>query len=201
MPQPFGNTPRGADVRKKRNRPPRTLVVYKQVVDYVSNAEASLGGAEFYFHQIQRQVHGWQQMPGADHASVNELHWHMRAFFWELVSAVEMTTHAIEEAGEPLADFEDALDESWWSEIDEWRNFAHRAFLFIQGEYREDGSLIYIWLPQIGPDSAQHEALDRLAYYIEKVRQLLVSFLPSKPAQADAVGTEQTLPADGVRCE
>lgn len=92
---------------------------------------------------------------------INQFHWHMRAFFWELVASFDtmlqwanqkyglgVDEHKVEwekihgKASKDQIEWnaKDALLESiwnseWYYEIRMYRNFSHRGFLFIQSEY------------------------------------------------------------------
>lgn len=94
--------------------------------------------------------------------TLNAFHWHLRAFFWELVGAFDATllwANARFGLGSPernvkwgtvrespasinadkwldkKAVLENAWESDWFFEVREYRNFAHRSFLLIQAEY------------------------------------------------------------------
>jgi hypothetical protein len=93
---------------------------------------------------------------------VNAFHWHMRAFFWELVGAFDAmllwsngrfglglnerdgrwsTVTSATPTNDPhlwaqkKVILQAAWESDWFFEIREYRNFAHRSFLILQVEY------------------------------------------------------------------
>lgn len=157
------------------------LEVYPSV-DLVVNARAALSGAEYHLGQIRDQASRMQKVPSYQ-ANAGILHWHLRAFFWELVASMETTRLALQRVSgsrrsSELAELDRTLDEDWWKEVEEWRNFAHRAFLFLQGEFHPDNKLNFLFLPPLTPSGPQHMVPGRLEYYLEQARQLQARVLP-----------------------
>ena len=95
-------------------------------------------------------------------AQVNEFHWHIRGFFWELVSAFDAMLHwsntrfglqlreqdvrwkkvALASAtidadvwAQKKMTLQSAWESNWFFEVRQYRNFAHRSFLILQAEY------------------------------------------------------------------
>jgi len=97
-------------------------------------------------------------------SEVSQFHWHIRAFFWELVSSFDVILQwenyryelgiqendvkwdrISEKVGKAKKDqldwnrqyaiLEDAWNSDWFFEIRQYRNFAHRAFISINAEY------------------------------------------------------------------
>jgi hypothetical protein len=157
--------------RKPKPRKPR-LPVYP-VVDLAEHARAALAGAEYHYRRVARICEGWSRTPGSDRANPNELHWHLRAFFWELVAVLD-TLKAIPSlnAGKRRV-IVDAKASDWYAEVDEWRNFAHRAFLFVQGEFGIGGTLTLLFLPALTQGGSQHQIPERLDYYWKRMEEVI----------------------------
>lgn len=162
------------------------LTVYPSV-DLVAHARAALGGAQYHLTQIQKTVRRWQKTPGADKENGNAFHWHLRAFFWELFAAMETTKLALKRIDShsqipvkpKLGELEQAEQSEWWKEVEEWRNFAHRAFLFVQGLFNgDDGKLESLFLPPLTASGPQHMVPDRLKYYMDEMQKLQNQVLP-----------------------
>lgn len=91
---------------------------------------------------------------------INVFHWHIRAFFWELDAAFdtmlvwcnqkyqlniaeknvtwkEVSTRSSAQADwlQKLAILQTAYDSEWFYEVRQYRNFAHRAYLFGHSEF------------------------------------------------------------------
>jgi hypothetical protein len=164
------------------------LQVYPSV-DLIAHARAALAGARYHLARVQELVSIWRRTPGSDKADGGILHWHLRAFFWELVAAMETSRLALlprrsrskTTSSRELAGLEQATHEEWWGEVQEWRNFAHRAFLFVQGEFHPDGTLNFLFLPPLVASGPQHMVPDRLEYYLGEMRQLQERVLPTEP--------------------
>jgi len=152
-------------------------------VDLVTHARAALAGARYHLARIQREISTMRRTPGSHNANVNTLHWHLRAFFWELVATMETTTWVVSPdrrfptRSPEGSELEQAKESGWWQEVEELRNLAHRAFLFLQAEVHADGRLIHLVLPSL-PHSAQHAVPDRLEYYVGKMTNLQRRVLP-----------------------
>jgi hypothetical protein len=179
-----GTTPeeRASMKKKKKNWRISPLEVYPSV-DLVAHARAALAGARYHLDRVQEQVSTWRRTPNSYQANSNILHWHLRAFFWELTATMETTWGALKcsktKMTSQCAELERAKDEAWWNEVDEWRNFSHRAFLFVQGEYLPpDDTLSFLFLPPLIRSGPQHMVPDRMEFYLAEMRSLQERVLP-----------------------
>ena len=140
-------------------------------------------------------------------AGVNQFHWHVRAYFWELVASFDtmlqwvnqryalsvpedkvtwVTIHKKAtmakvdqtEWSKKHTSLENAWDSTWFYEIRQYRNFAHRAFLFVNAEYnghygKSDPTLKNIWLTPAREGQQDYvDIILHLSNYLEKMRQL-----------------------------
>ena len=140
-------------------------------------------------------------------ADVDQFHWHVRAFFWELVASFDTMLQWVnqrfelsvpedkvrwstihEKAAEARKDqaewnkkhalLESAWDSAWYYEIRQYRNFAHRAFIFVNAEYngnygKNKPTLKKVWLTPAR--EGQQEYVDivlHLLNYLEEISQL-----------------------------
>jgi len=135
---------------------------------------------------------------------LNQFHWHTRAFFWELVASFDtmlqwanrryglgVCEHQVKWKRIPrksskdqaewdvkYALLESAWNSEWFYETRMYRNFSHRGFLLVQGEYddhlgKSKPTLRLIWL--IPAREGQQEYVDllqQLSQYLEHMRQL-----------------------------
>jgi hypothetical protein len=165
-------------MKKWRSSP---LQVYSSV-DLVTHARAALAGAQYHLDRVQEQVSTWRRTTNSDRANKNILHWHLRAFFWELHATMETTWGALRSSKSKTtsqcAELERAKNEQWWNEVEEWRNFSHRAFLFVQGEYLPDGTLSFLFLPRLTRSGPQYHVPDQMVSYLAEMRSLQERVLP-----------------------
>jgi len=142
--------------------------------DLPSDARAAVQGASYHLASIERLVAAWQSDSRAADAST--IHWELRAFFWELVAALDtVETHLkrlpkhSETRSLGLASLKGVKAEDWYQELEEWRDFSHRAFIFVQAEVHANGRLHFLFLPRILPSQVQHRVPERLRDYLEHV--------------------------------
>jgi hypothetical protein len=157
------------------------LQIYPSV-DLVAHARAALAGVQYHLERVKELVMTWRLTPNSEQANVNILHWHLRAFFWELHAAMETTWVTLRcsksKTTSQCAELKRVKREEWWEELTKWRNFAHRAFLFVQGEFHPNGTLNFLFLPPVTLSGPQHMVPDRLEYYLGEMRSLQERVLP-----------------------
>jgi len=185
-----------------------------------SLAKCCLIGAKYHLEKIielHNQI-GMQTLNNSDlpidkqkqesiQIEINQLHWHIRAFFWELVASFDTILQWVNQEYELgiherkvnwceikkhnsknnllQADWsrkksilEKAWESEWFYEVRLYRNFAHRAFQFIQSEYdgdygREPSTLKKTWLsPAREGQSDYVDIITHLTDYLERMRGL-----------------------------
>lgn len=183
-----------------------------------NNAGSALYGARYHFEMAQQLVQSrgmqtqWQEDRTLDELTrakrqheMNRFHWHLRAFFWELVATFDTVLHwvnqtlglgikehkvewnEIEAEAKKQTKWSAQLDTlkrvyecEWYFEVRQYRNFAHRAFLFVQGEYDADNKLKVLWLlPAREGQRENYDALEQLSSYLDEMRNLLQKFFGS----------------------
>jgi hypothetical protein len=181
-------------------------------IELRSNAGSALLGARYHLEEAGRlaQTRGvetlWQQESGLDSETrrqlqhdVNRFHWHVRAFFWELVATYDTLLHwanqmldlgisehkvsrdevmaQAEKQGKyspELQELTKVYESEWYFEVRQYRNFAHRAFLFIQGEYDANNKLVLQWLlPAREGQRENYQALLQLDDYLAQMGNLV----------------------------
>lgn len=142
-------------------------------------ALSSLNGADYHLTRIVRILdkaeHTWWQNPDFDNGKfltgedVNEVLWHLRSFFWELVGVFDMMLQWANEHFElglsedkvswktirnsksrmnpawveTLRALTAAWDSDWYFDVRTYRNFSHRSYLVPQTVIpREPGKII-----------------------------------------------------------
>lgn len=153
-----------------------------------------LEGARYHFYQIQAALKspgvatGWTAKSVIDEQErvqlqrdINRFHWHLRAFFWELVAEMDLLRVVVKKS--PMSDrtklMEDlrrAYDAAWFAEVRTYRNFAHQSLLFVQCSYKgpPPGELEFAYLlPAIEGQSPTYDLLAQLSGYLEKMERLL----------------------------
>ena len=135
---------------------------------------------------------------------LNRFHWQLRAFFWELVATFDTVLHWVNQKlglsiherdvrwekvkdeakkqnkrSKELGALKTAYDSEWFFEVGQYRNFAHRAFLFVQGEYDTENKLILLWfLPARVGQRNNYDALARMSDYLDQMRKVLETIFP-----------------------
>lgn len=184
-----------------------------------SFVQSAYQAAKYHLEKIKEIVNSpsmqefWHEDKGVDGSirklhqeNIDKFHWHLRAYFWELVAAFETMLQwanqryelGLEEkevvwknmpkkAGKDQSEwdnkhkvFESVWESPWFFEVRMYRNFAHRAFLFVQGEFDESESenapapkLSTLWLLHVREGQPNIGLVEQLESYIEKMRQLV----------------------------
>jgi hypothetical protein len=71
-------------------------------------------------------------------------------------------------------------DSEWYFEVRGYRNFAHRAFLFVQFEYDEKNGknkLRHVWLEPAREGQSQVDALEQSWAYLDRMYNALQRIL------------------------
>ena len=137
---------------------------------------------------------------------VNQFHWHMRALFWEVVAAFDITLQwankkyrlgiderevhwdsickKAKDSHKWCKEFEvlkQVWESEWYFEVRGYRNFAHRAFLFVTNEYNEENGtrrLTHIWLePSRKGQGECVEAMSQIWEYLDRMYKSLTDVL------------------------
>lgn len=208
-------------VSTHQTRPRFRIVPAMDLDDF---AHSAFIGAKYHLEKIKEYINRpsiqtmWNQDNSLDEATkktyaseVNQFHWHVRAFFWELIATYDTIlqwanqryelglpegdvkwaeiTRRLDEAKKDQLEWkhkyallEDAWNSDWFFEVRQYRNFAHRAFMFIQAEYdnyygKDKPKLKKICLPpaRVGQreyvDLATHisEYLDKMSVLGKKI--------------------------------
>jgi len=139
---------------------------------------------------------------------VNIFFWHLRAFFWELVATFDTmlqwaneryglgiaeekvrwetirqnASRATKDPGEwgnRYASLENVWNSAWYFEVRNYRNFAHRAFLFVESAHREQETngrvqheLVFAHLIPAQKEQPFLDMREQLLSYLEQMRQL-----------------------------
>jgi len=180
---------------------------------------SAIAGARYHLEKIAENLNsaGMQRYWGDDleiddltrrklQANINVFHWHLRAFFWELVASFDTMLQwanqrfdlGLQEdkvkwekiprtAGKDQAEWdkkyailESVWESSWYFEVRMYRNFAHRAFLFVQSEFEEQKTshksshqLKMTWLLPVREGQQEYRIImEQLQYYLERMRHL-----------------------------
>lgn len=156
------------------------------VHDLEQSALTSFRGARYHLDALRSFLRRpgvqtlWQEGPnlssterGLLQDQLNAFHWHLRAFFWEIVSAFDAMLHWSNrrfelsvkerdvgwdtiEKGNAQVDagtwakkrsiLRTTWESEWFFEVRQYRNFAHRSFLLLQVSYgpsKDDPSGVY----------------------------------------------------------
>jgi hypothetical protein len=166
----------------------------------------AFSGAKYHLNKIRENLHSptiqtylaWKSGEGLDLATQkqlehfdNEFGWHLRAFFWEMVATFETMQNCAKQrskkANKDQAEWykksallESAWQSEWYFEIEQYRNFAHQAFLFVQCDYSEHKEAnavkyklnITSLLPAREGQQQCMDILEHLSSYWEKMRDL-----------------------------
>jgi len=175
------------------------------------NALSALAGAQYHLDKVKELVASravqtlWQKDKSLDEQArrglqreLNQFHWHLRAFLWELVAARDTALQwvnqayglGIEEAKvtwpvvkseaqkqckwcEQLDKLEKGVESDQYFEIREYRNFAHRAFLLVYADYDENNNLSCLCLVPVREGQQQNfDLIAHLTNYLEAIRTL-----------------------------
>jgi hypothetical protein len=168
-------------------------------VDLASHARAALQGAQYHLQQLGLLID-----EGLPVTASKRFHFHLRAFFWELVATFDSMLQWVNQArrlglkerdvcwqsvreAADQADLQSselealrvAFDSEWFFEARQYRNFSHRAFQFVQVEREPDGSLTLIWLlPSRDGQPPCYSLRDQLAEYALRMEKLVMTVLP-----------------------
>ncbi len=135
---------------------------------------------------------------------INHFHWHLRAFFWELVAEFDTLLVAVNDAeglGIPeekicwkevarqalgqkkwstrIDTLKNSYCSAWYTEIRTYRNFAHRLPLFVHSDYGP-GGLNAIALLSAIEGQQQRDLRDQLPEYLSRMEQLAGNLSPRK---------------------
>lgn len=170
------------------------------------DAQGALHAARYHLEKIRYLVKQpgiqtmWKEDKDLDQMTrrrlqrqVNIFHFHVRAFFWELVATMDiMVERAKRKSGrgkwkKVFPVLETARNSEWFYEVDRYRNFLHRAFHFIQMEFGKERTedrykLKRVFMTPARVGQKQYVYIeDQLSNYWEKMRNLQEAV--SKPSR------------------
>ncbi len=192
----------------------RLILTRYPVNDAMTEAASAVAGARYHLDQIgklferpaMRLPWEWRDpnFPEATKAQyqieVNQFHWHLRAFFWELVAAVDVLlvqvnmTHELEIAEDeiawrtvktaaerrrissrPITMLKQTFESDWFTEVRGYRNFAHRGQLITIFDVSEDGNRPPVGglFPARDGQERSFDLLHQLRGYLEKMQELI----------------------------
>jgi hypothetical protein len=151
-----------------------------------------LDGARYHFGKIQEILRApglaacWTQNSVTDvervqlQHDINRFHWHLRAFFWELVAEMDLLRALIRQHPKRVTaqltnDWQRAYDAQWFREIRTYRNFAHQSALFVQGLYGGPSNELQAasLLPAVKGQDPCYDLVTQLSDYLGKMEKLL----------------------------
>ena len=208
-----------ADPKKKAAKPlaPGERIV--PAMDLTNDSRASLAAAHYHLEAVRVavaspaiQTREWKNDPNLDSSSrtglthqENQLHYHLRAFFWELIATWDIILQWMnkryslglredkvrwkwlqreaKKRGKyhELKTLSTAYDSTWFKEVRAYRNLAHCSFLFVQGDWGPEGLNILTLLP-VRKDQRLVHLPDQLTLYWKHM-QAFVESVPAKDEQ------------------
>jgi hypothetical protein len=101
--------------RPKRTRPP-----HRPAKD---EALAALNGSRYHLTILTRLIAF--EMP---QDRVNQFHWHLRAFFWELYAVADVIKSERKNSVEVEKEYLELVQQRWFRDVEVFRNNAHFSF-------------------------------------------------------------------------
>lgn len=186
---------------------PHPMMRRLPILDGRTLAASALTGATYHLHQITGLLNSAGELAeawtGEEHptflsqSQINQVHWHLRSFFWELVGAFDLALQwandrfqlGLEEhnvmwrlipgdAGIDQHEWDrvhscliNVWDSEWYFEVRTFRNFSHRSFLTTTALIPKRGK------PQLMLEPAREgqcyeDIRDHLPKYLDAMRQL-----------------------------
>lgn len=92
------------------------------------DARLAVKGASYHLYQLDMRFKEGLSAP----AEFEIFHWHVRAFFWELIAVRDVIHRAYGSDKTVKASLQQLNGEDWFAEVESYRNFAHQAFLDVR---------------------------------------------------------------------
>lgn len=138
----------------------------------------AMRGASFHLYQLN---HWFKRMTfdpltgKLREKEVELFHWHLRAFFWELVAARDV----LKRGSIIIQKSAKALDDTrWFQEVNEYRNFTHESIHVIEVIIGEDKPLAFQLQPAFRDQALQNDGAAQLAHYWEEMSTFLRNHFP-----------------------
>lgn len=131
----------------------------------VEDAKLAWAGALYHYQAIEDVLK--ESLP--DDGAVRRFHWHLRGFFWELLSVRDSLAAGKKDDPKLEKIVEDLNDEQWFKEVSLYRNFAHQSFHVVEAwrENKPDGKLHFVTFQKTGPlDGGPPDGKLRLERYL-----------------------------------
>jgi len=188
------NEPVGHRKSEKALKARSYKVILKVVPAQKIEAMVGMGleGARYHLDQIKAALKtpgltvGWTEMLVTEEqriqlqGDVNRFHWHLRAFFWEVVGEMDLLRVVVRRSpkgvrAKLMSNWQQAHNSQWYSEVAAYRNFAHQSGLFVQCSYGgPSGELEALWLqPAIMGQPPNYDLVAQLSTYLENLGKLL----------------------------
>lgn len=187
------------------------------VLDGSTLAHSALTGATYHLDQINQllktateAIKDWtgnEHPPFMNQDQINQIHWHLRSFFWELVGVFDLMLQWANESFQLGLDehrvtwstlpeqsginqdvwtrlrsvLSDAWESEWYFEVRTYRNFAHRSFLHLTAIVPKRGN----------PELMLEHAREGQVYY-EDVRKHLPKYLDAMRRLGEEVFAKRT---------
>jgi len=143
--------------------------------DPIADAKLAFEGAVFHFGKLEALV----ATASADVATLNQIHWHVRGFFWELCAVKDSLQTAKGPAHADLRTYaESASGEPWIEQVRAYRNHLHQSVYML--EIAKDGDkMTGLQLQPLTATAADagspptEECLELLNWYLTNARRFL----------------------------
>lgn len=141
----------------------------------------ALRGASYHLHQLKTAMTSMRPLTDAQGLRLEEVelfHWHLRAFFWELVAVRDV----LKRSRSPLPDLAGKLDnERWFIEVTAYRNFTHKSLHIVEIMMVDNNPLAIQIQPALEGQSHE-DGIPQLERYWQNMNRFTEENLHDNPA-------------------
>lgn len=143
-----------------------------------ADIHTAVRGASYHFHQLKRAMKDMTPLADAHGlrlAEVELFHWHLRAFFWELVAVRDI----LRRPRNPLPDASQELEnERWFIEVNAYRNHTHESLHHVEVLIGSDGPITVQLQPAVSGQPYEADGLLQLERYWKSMAGFVEKHFP-----------------------
>ena len=132
------------------------------------DARLALKGASYHLYQVKEQFAAGL----LNDDQIMLFHWHLRAFFWELVATRDSLRRDPRARSSLLGELKALEDATWFKEVKEYRDFAHQSFQIVEVAKQRPTNRAVAMQMQLRPG----DALSHLNEYWSEMDKVLKGF-------------------------
>ena len=147
----------------------------------------AIRGASYHLNQLNKTMKRVTVLPdrrGLKLDHVELFHWHLRAFFWELVAIRDI----LRRPRNPIPTLSQTLEtQPWFIEVNTYRNFTHESLHVVEIIIGESGPIGFQLQPAISGQHYEDGAAQLNRYWNNMKTFIEMNIAPNKPSLSAAI--------------